>query len=89
MGSSTIPLLASQIPFPTLINIDGLGVEAQSSLIVVDGVTVSPEAPGVKIDGQNVSLEAGGKTLDIGTGRFAVPTESANGSAGVLAFEGG
>ena len=89
VGSSTIPLFTSRTPFPTLMNIDGLSVEAQSSLAIVDGVTISPGAPGVKVDGQNVSLEAGGATLDIGTGRFAIPTATANGSAGVLAFEGG
>ena len=89
VGSSTIPLFASQTPFPTPMNIDGLDVEAQPSLAIVDGVTISPAAPGVTVDGQNVSLEAGGATLDIGTGRFAIPTANANGSAGVLAFEGG
>ena len=67
-------------------SIDGLDVEAQASLAIIDGVTISPGAPGVKL---NVSLEAGGATLDIGTGRFAIPTGTANGAAGVLAFEGG
>ena len=89
VGSSTIPFSASQTPFPALMNIDGLDVEAQSSLAIVDGVTMSPGAPGVNVNGKNVSLEAGGATLDIGTGRFAIPTATANGSAGVLAFEGG
>ena len=89
VGSSTIPLLASQTPFTNFISVDGLSVEAQLSLAIVDGVTISPGAPGVKVDGQNVSLETGGKTLDIGTGRFAIPTGNANGSAGNLAFEGG
>ena len=41
------------------------------------------------VDGHNVSLEAGGSTLDVGTGRFAMPTGDANGSAGMLIFEGG
>ncbi|KAM0801210.1 hypothetical protein BDR22DRAFT_848128 [Usnea florida] len=89
VGSSTIALSAFQTPFPALMNVDGLSVEAQSSLAIVDGVTISPGAPGVTVDGQSVSLEAGGATLDIGTGRFAIPTATANGSAGVLAFEGG
>ena len=89
IGSSTIPLFASQTPFPTLMNINGLSVEPQPSLAIIDGVTISPGAQGVKVDGQNVSLEAGGAILDIGTGRFAIPTATANESAGVLAFEGG
>ena len=83
VGSSTIPLSSP------VITIDGLRIEAESSLAVIDGVTIRPGAPGVTIDGQNVSLEAGGSTLDIGTGRFGMPTGFANGSGGVLAFEGG
>ncbi len=83
VGSSTIPLSSP------VITIDGLRVDAESSLAVIDGVTIRPGAPGVTVDGQNVSLEAGGSTLDIGTGRFAMPTGSADGSGGVLAFEGG
>ena len=69
VGSSTIPLSASQTPSPALMDIDGLSVEAQASLAIVDGVTISPGAPGVNVDGQSVSLEAGGATLDIGTVR--------------------
>ena len=34
-------------------------------------------------------LEAGGSTLDVGTRRFAIPTGVANGTAGLLVFEGG
>ena len=89
VGSSTIPLSASQTPIPALTNIDGLDVEAQSSVAIVDGMTISPGSSGVTVDGHNVSLEAGGKTLDIGTERFAIPTATDDGSAGVLAFEGG
>ena len=89
IGSSTIPLFASRTPSPAPMSFDGLSIKAQSSLAIVDDVTISPGAPGVKVDGQNVSLHAGGKTLDIGTGRFAIPTASANESAGVPAFEGG
>ena len=47
VGSSTIPLFAPQMPFPNLLNIDGLGVEPQSSLANVDDVTISLGAPGV------------------------------------------
>ena len=89
VGSSTIVLSAPQTPLPSLVNTDGLSIEAQSSLAIVDGVTISPGAPGVTVDRNIVSLEAGGKTLDIGTGRFAMPTEGANGSREIVAFEGG
>lgn len=89
VGSSTISLLAPQTNSPTLLDIDGLSVQAQSSFAIVDGMTISPGAPGIIVDEKNVSLEAGGATLDVGTGRFALPTESVNKSAGVLAFEGG
>lgn len=86
VGSSTIPLLPSS---SSLLNIDRLSVEAQSSFAIVDGVTISSGAPGVTIDGSVVSLEAGGATLDVGTGHFAMPTGVSNGSNGLLAFEGG
>ena len=89
LGSSTIPLLASQTASPPVQNIDRFSVEAQSSLAIVDGVTIRPGAPDVTVDGHNVSLEAGGSTLDVGTGRFAMPTGVANGSAGMWIFEGG
>ena len=89
LGSSTIPLLASRTASPPVLNINGFSVEAQSSLAIVDGVTIRPGAADVTVDGTNVSLEAGGSTLDVGTGRFAMPTEIVNGSAGSLIFEGG
>ena len=88
MGSSTIPLI-SQTTFSTDTNIDGFDVQAQPSYIVVDGVTLSAAAAGVTISGTLVSLEAGGATMDIGTGRFALPTVAAVGSVGVQAFTGG
>ena len=89
LGSSTIPLLASQTASPPVLNINSFSVEAQSSLAIVDGVTIRPGAPDVTVDGNKVNLEAGGSTLDVGTGRFAMPTRAANGSAGLLIFEGG
>ncbi len=92
VGSSTIPLLMPQSTFSSDVNIDGLSVEVESAFAVVDGVTVSPGAAGVTISGEIVSLEAGGETLDIGTGRFALPpmrTGGANGSVNVQAFTGG
>ena len=89
LGSSAIPLLASQTASPSILNINGFGVEAQSSLAIVDGVAIRPGVPAVTVDGNNVSLETGGSTIDIGTRRFAIPTRVDNGSAGFLIFEGG
>ena len=87
VGSSTIPLLASQVSSD--VTIDGYDVKAQSSLVVVDGITLNAAAAGVVISEQVVSLEAGGKTLYIGTGRFALPTGAASGPVNVQAFTGG
>lgn len=93
IGSSTIPLLNSHVSSSTDVNIDGFDVQAQhsSSFVVVDGVTLSAAASGVVISGTVVSLEAGGATLDIGTGRFALPTPTGtpNGLINVQAFTGG
>ncbi len=92
VGSSTIPLLIPPSTFSSDVNIDGFNVEVESAFAVVDGVTVSPGAAGVTISGELVSLEAGGETLDVGTGRFALPpmrTGGANGSINVQAFTGG
>ena len=50
---------------------------------------MSATASGLMISGEIVSLEAGGKTLDVGTGRFALPTGVANGTIDVQAFTGG
>lgn len=90
IGSSTIPL-SPQTAFSSDVDIDGFNVIAHSSFAVVDGVTVSAAAAGVTVSGTLVSLEAGGATLDIGTGRFALPTPAAgtNGSINVQAFAGG
>ncbi|KAM0798331.1 hypothetical protein BDR22DRAFT_964690 [Usnea florida] len=88
IGSSTIPLLPS--PASSNTTIDGFDIDPQSSFIVVDGVTLGAASPGVTISGERVSLEVGGKTVDIGTGRFAVPTPTTTGDGvGVQAFTGG
>ena len=90
IGSSTIPLIPTQIPSD--VNIDGFDINAQSSFAVVDEVTLSAAGAGVNVSGTLVSLEAGGATLDIGTRRFALPTATlgaANGSVNVQAFTGG
>lgn len=90
IGSSTISIsIPSQSPSD--ITIDGFDIKAHSSIIVVDGATLSAADPGVTISGEVISLEAGGKTLDIGTGRFVLPTQGVgNGSfVDVQAFTGG
>ena len=91
VGSSTILLLTPQATFSSDISIGGFNVKAGSSFDIVDGITLSAGAAGITISGQVVSLEAGGSTLDIGTGRFALPTPTgaANGSVNVQAFTGG
>ena len=92
VGSSTIPLWTPQSTFSSDVSIDGFDVEVKSGFAVVDGVIVSPGAAGATISGEVVSLEAGGKTLDVGTGRFALPpmrTGGANGSIDVQTFTGG
>ena len=90
VGSSTISLLP-QTAVSSDINIDGFNVIVHSSFAVVDGVTVSAAAAGVTISRKVVSLEAGGATLDIGTGRFILPTSvpGTNGLVNVQAFVGG
>ncbi len=92
VGSSTIPLLPL-ITSASGVDVDGFAVIAYPSFAVVDGVTVSAAAAGVIVSGKVVSLEPGGATLDIGTGRFALPTPAAaaaaNGSVNVQAFVGG
>ena len=97
IGSSTIPLLTTPRPTFSLsdIDIDGFDVKAESSsIVIVDGKTLTAGEAGVTLPGgKAVSLEAGGATLDIGTGRFALPTtgsSAANGSSiSVQAFTGG
>ena len=75
----------------SIYDVDGFSVQPQlqSSFAVVDGVTLTPGGLGVTISGNLVSLEPGGNTLDVGTGRFAMPTAAVNATAGVQAFRGG
>ena len=86
VGSSTLTLPA---PSPSGTDIDGLSVQEEGSFAIVDGVTMVPGEPNISIAGEPVSLEPGGKILDIGTSRFALPTTSANGTAGLQVFDGG
>ena len=87
IGSShfALPPAAEETP-PNGFNVDGMTVQAQQSAVVVNGITLTPGGPGTTIDGSSVRLESGG-TLDIGTGRFAIPTGSVNGTS-IQAFEG-
>ena len=101
MGSSTVDLSmtglgptvlpALSVPSSTTYDIDGLSVQVQplSPFAVVDGVTLSSGGSGVTVSGSFVSLEPGGKTLDVGTARFAMPTEAADATSGMQALEGG
>ena len=104
-GGQTLDIGTSRFPLPTPstlssspYDIDGYTIQPKpqpSSFAIVDGVTLSAGGPGTSISGSLVSLESGGKTLDIGTGRFAMPTAAAgvgnvNGTASrVQAFMGG
>lgn len=76
-------------PSMSIYDIGGLSVQAGPSFAVVGGVTVSPGAVGVTIGGSAVSLEPGGKSLDVGSGRFAMPTGSNTGTSGLQVFQGG
>ena len=86
LGSSTIPLLTTQVSSDS--SIDGFDTQALSSFIVIEGKTLSAAAAGATISDTLASMEAGG---DIGTGRFALPTPMGrtNGSINVQAFRRG
>ena len=77
--SGTLVVGSSTIPL--------LPQTAFSSDVDIDGFDV------IAVSGNIVSLKAGGTTLDIGTGRFALPTPTpvaaANGSVNAQAFFGG
>ena len=87
VGTSRIHLSTPRAASSSVFTLDGLTVEAKSSVVVVDGVTLTPGGPGATVDGHNVSLERGG-TLDIGTGRFPIPTGLVNGTTSFQAFTG-
>lgn len=78
---------AAQATRPGVFNLNGMTVQAQQSAVVVNGVTLAPGGPGTNINGSSVSLESGG-ALDVGTGRFAIPTGSVNVTATLQTFEG-
>ena len=101
-GGQTLDIATARLPLPTAAaeatspyNIDGYTIQPQpqqSSFAVVDGITLAAGGPGISIPGSLISLESGGKTLDIGTGRFAMPTGAANGdgtASGVHTSKGG
>ena len=85
VGPKTLPF-ATSIPAT---DDGGFSIQAPGSFAVVNGVTILPGSPATSIDGSAVSLETGGRTLDIGSGRLAMPTDVANGTANLQAFTGG
>ena len=90
IGTSRFALPAAaahETPPPIAFDLDGLAVQAHQSAVVVNGITLTPGGPGTIINGSSVSLEPSG-TLDIGTGRFAIPTGSVNGTSILQTFEG-
>ena len=76
--STRRPTISLPPPGPSTAHVDGFDVIniAPSSAVLIDGATLRPGAPGVTISGKVVGLESGGSTLDIGTGRFALPKVS-------------
>ena len=81
-----LPPAAQEKP-PSAFILSGMTIQAQQSGVVVNGVTLTPGGPGTTINVSSVSLESSG-TLDIGTGRFAIPTGTVNGTSILQAFEG-
>lgn len=88
IGSShfALPPAAQETPSKGF-NLNGLTVQAQQSTVAVNGIALTPGGPGTTINGSSVSLESGG-ILDIGTGRFAIPTRPVNGTSISHTFEG-
>lgn len=89
----TLDIGTSHFALPTVaissdsLTSDGMAVQATQSDVVVDGVTLSPGGPGKIAYGSGISLEQDG-TLNAGSGRFAISTDPANGTAIAKAFEG-
>ena len=86
VGSNSFAL---PTPSTSIYDIGGFSLQAESSFAVVDGVTVDPGAAAVTVGGSAVSLELGGKTLDVGSGRFVMPTSPVNRTNGLQVFQGG
>ena len=81
-----LPPTAQETP-PSAFNVNGMIVQAQQSAVVINGISLTPGGPGTTINGSSVSLESSG-TLDIGTGRFAIPTGSVDDTSILQTFEG-
>ena len=81
-----LPPAAQERPLSAF-NVNGMTVQAQQSAVVINGVSLTPGGPGATINGSSVSLEPSG-TLDIGTGRLAIPTVLVNGTSILQTFEG-
>ena len=85
------PAAAREPPPPNGFNLNGMTVQARpSAAAVINGITLTAGGPGRTINGSSVSLEASG-ILDIGTGRFGIPSGSVVGGtdSSFEAFEGG
>ena len=80
VGTKRLELPTAQTPTPKALNLDDLTVRSASSAVLVDGTTtLTPGGPGVSVNGKRISLEQDG-TLDIGTGRFALPPGAVRGT---------
>ena len=76
IGSSTESLSSAPITPADIFTVDGTVFTANPTGFVVDGTTVLPGGPAATVNGTTISLEAGG-TLDVGTSRIALPSETA------------
>lgn len=84
-----LPPAAQETAPPIEHNLNGMALlQPERSAVAVDGITLSPGGPATTINGSSVSLEPSG-TLEIGSGRFAVPTGAVDGTLVAQAFEGG
>ena len=90
VGTSQLVLPTAQKATPSALKLDGITVHLESSPVLIDGTTLTSSNPGgtMMISGSSVSLESSG-TLDVGSGRFATPTDGpANGTSVLRTFEG-